>query len=255
MPQYLYPGGAPASAGQSLYENMPMNAGGMAGGVGGNLIGLLTGNPIAGYIASALLSNVAGSLFNKESPYEKAIRSQLGYSQNILPMLSQEAQGIPSLATKQAMQSVSQEVNRLQQALAATAQRNAPAKTSVGRSEQVGQQRYQQAKTQAYGNILAQQQAYARQALMGLSGQAAQGQLALELQSRQDRQNAMAGLSKIMMEYKNYKEMPEFRAKFEPYIQMLYKMLELKPQETRQNILPTPKSQGTPYYPSWEAGV
>jgi len=252
MQQYLWPGGAPASMGQSLYENMPMsnmagNTAGAAGGMAGGLMGLLTGNPIAGYIASALLSNLAGSLFQSQSPYEKAIKSQLGYSQGILPMLSQEAQGIPSLATKNAMQSVSQEVNRLQQALAATAQRNAPAKTTVGRSEQVGQQRYQQAKTQAYGNILAQQQANARAALLGLSGQAMQGQLGLEMQDRADRQSTLANLGTVMAQYKQYKEMPDFMKMFKPYIDLLYKQLGVTNEE--KPILPTPTQQGTPYYP------
>ena len=234
-----------------------LTPGNVAGGAGGSIIGLLTGNPIAGYIASALLSNLAGSLFQSQSPYEKAIKSQLGYSQGILPMLQQEAQGIPSLATKNTMQSVSQEVNRLQQALAATAQRNAPAKTTVGRSEQVGQQRYQQAKTQAYGNILAQQQANARATLLGLSGQAMQGQLGLEMQDRTDRQSTLASLGTVMAQYKQYKEMPDFMKMFKPYIDELYKQLKTSGVATNATkpILPTPTSAGTPYYPRWEEGV
>ena len=165
---------------------------------------------IAGYLAEAFGTWGVNQLLtrmlpNQNTPYSKSVGANLGYGNQLMPELYAEAMGKPSAATNQTYANVSNEINRLQQSYAASAQRSTPAMTSLSTPVREGQARFGEAKAKAYGDILASGQESARRAIMGEYDRASVGQLALEMQNRQDADSLATMLSDIVGGYKTAK--------------------------------------------------
>lgn len=201
-------------------------------------------DPILAMLLQQAGMQVGGAILSKilpsdNSQYQQQVKSNLSYTNAIVPQLYQQAMGKPTQATQQAFSNLSNEVNRLQQSLAATAQRNVPQATSMGTSARVGQTRLQQAKVGAMGNIMAQQQQNAVNQLMGLGQQSMLQQSQIEAMERADRQATMTGLAGLLAKYQQGKQNAEFRAMFEPYMKALTDLLmgSMPTQTTSQPIV------------------
>ena len=188
----------------------------------------------AGILANPLmqmfLTQLGGEALSRfmpgqNSPYQQAVGQQIQYGQRMMPELYSQAMGQPSAATRQQYKNLSAEANRLQQSYAASAQRGTPTMREPTTPVREQQGRFQEAKLGAYGDILAQGQQSAQNALLGMYGRAMPQQQALEMQQRLDRQNMFKGLTGILGEYKNLKNDQQARDMFEPLLRRLMMLL------------------------------
>lgn len=190
---------------------------------------------------------ISRMLPDDNSAYGKNVGQNLGYGEDLMSELYAESMGKPSAATKATYANVSDEINRLQQSYAASAQRSTPGMKSMSTPVRAGQGRLQETKVRAYADILGNAQQNAQRLVMGQYGTAQAGQLALEMQNRQDADSLSTMLSGIINGYKQAKLNSEGQGIFGGLIKRLYAMLsgEIFPTQSQVQV------QGGPLNPPY----
>ncbi len=136
---------------------------------------------------SDILAGLGESIRGK-SPYETMMENQAGYMNQLLPDLANEARGIPSMATRNAMRESGQEINRYQQSYMASIARANPGAKTMTTPARAGGGKFETMKQEANRNILGGAQTGARNQLLGL-GQNAQTMVGLAEEKRQARRD------------------------------------------------------------------
>lgn len=129
-----------------------------------------------------------GEAIRGKSPYETMMTNQADYMNQMLPDLANEARGIPSMATRNAMRESSQDINRYQQSYMASNQRANPGAKTMTTPARAGGGKFETMKQEANRGILGQAQVGARNQLLGL-GQNAQTMVGLAEERRQLRRD------------------------------------------------------------------
>jgi hypothetical protein len=136
---------------------------------------------------SDILAGLGESIRGK-TPYETMMGNQAGYMNQLLPDLANEARGIPSMATRNAMRESGMDINRYQQSYMASMARANPGATKTTAPQRAGTGKFARMKEEANRDILGQAQVGARNQLLGL-GQNAQTMVGLAEQRRQLRRD------------------------------------------------------------------
>ncbi len=136
---------------------------------------------------SDILAGLGESIRGK-SPYETMMENQAGYMNQLLPDLANEARGIPSMATRNAMRESGQEINRYQQSFMASQQRANPGAKTMTTPARAGGGKFETMKQEANRDILGQAQTGARNQLLGIAGNAEQ-MVGLAEQRREQRRS------------------------------------------------------------------
>ena len=175
-----------------------------------------------------IVAGIGESLMGK-SPYEQSMANQAGYMNKIMPQLYQEAQGIPSMATRNMMREAGTDINREQQSFMASTMRANPYQTKINTATRSTLPRFTQMKQEANRNILGQAQQGARSALMGI-GQNAQTQIGIAEQRRQARRDEFnTNVMDIMGFYKGVND-PSVLARLESMMDMMGKLFGVSKQ-------------------------
>lgn len=182
------------------------------------------------YLTVLLLSEVGGEIISRlmpsrNSPYEQSVKQGMGYGQRLMPEIYSEAMGQPSMATRNTMRNLGEEVNRAQQSYAASAQRSAPSMTGLTTPVREQQNRLQAAKIRGYGDILGQAQTAAQSEIMNIYGTATTEQRAIEMQNQQAHSDLMSGIAGLVGDYKGMQADAEFKRQMQPYLKSVYSML------------------------------
>ena len=187
---------------------------------------------------AAGIAGIVESLMGK-SPYEQSIQKQSNYMNQMLPQLYQEAQGIPSMATRNMMREAGTDINREQQSFMASQMRANPYQTKINTATRSTLPRFTQMKQEANRNILGQAQQWARSALMGV-GQSAQVQIGIAEQRRQARRDEFnSNVGSILGFYKGMNN-PELLAQRDSFFKFLRDLMGIK--GTPNQILPRNES-------------
>jgi hypothetical protein len=180
---------------------------GIAGAAGAGLApigaaagGGLLSSPIIQAILGTVGGNLLGGLFGGgQSPFEENVAQRLGITQQLIPQLQAQAAGQPTAATRAAGMQLSQQMKRLQQSYAASAQRQGIAGTTPARAQQG---RLQAAKVQGMAGIMGASQIAAQQQLGQLAAGAPAQQFQIEQQRRQQKREFLTGIGQVMAEYR-----------------------------------------------------
>ena len=175
-----------------------------------------------------IFSGIGESLMGK-SPYEQAMGQQAGAMNQMMPQLMQEAQGIPSMATRNMMREADTGINREQQSFMASQMRANPYQTKINTATRSTLPRFTQMKQDANRNILGQAQQNARGALLGI-GQNAQTQIGIAEQRRTEKRAVFnEGVMKIMGFYKGVND-PSVLARLENMMDLMGKLFGVSKQ-------------------------
>ena len=139
------------------------------------------------------------------SPYEQLIQQQTQAFQQVLPQLQQEARGVPSEATRNALSNLRQSTTSAQQSYAASATARGAGGTPVAAQ----QSRFRASEQQTAGNILAQAQANAINQIASGGRMAIQSQGQLEEADYAAQQQYYKGLGTFLGWYLENRDDPQ----------------------------------------------
>lgn len=175
---------------------------------------------------SDIIAGIGESLMGK-SPYEQTMGEQAGVMNSLMPQLTQEAQGIPSMATRNMMREAGTDINREQQSFMASQMRANPYQTKINTATRSTLPRFTQMKQEANRNILGQAQQGARSALMGV-GLNAQTQIGIAEQRRQARRDEFnSNVSSILGFYKGMND-PAVKSRQDAFMNFLRELMGVK---------------------------
>ena len=136
-------------------------------------------NPFTAAIAGRLGAGLFNRLFAEESPFATGIEQRLQAGNQLIPQLQAQARGESGAASRNIGQQLRQQTTSRQQSFAA----GATARGGGGTPVAAQLDRFRGDEQQALGNALAQLQANAQNALLGLGQTGLEGQNLLEIET------------------------------------------------------------------------